>query len=595
MAADARSAAPAYKASGTDPLRFTWQLLTNVKFALLLVGTAAAACLLGVVLPQLPGPMRSNVAARSAWLEMQRGQYGFLTDTMNRLQLFDVFHSVWFNGLWFVLIVAVTVCTVSRFMPTWRSVEKPTKVVGDGYFARAHHSASFTHAGGPEAVEEILRKRHYHVERTKLAEDGSVYLFAERFAWSQYGTFLSHLALLILLVGALLTVTTGFDRTFVLAEGTPAIAVFDNPGPNQLFVKMLQAVRGMDARGNIIDFHSVVQVRRGNQLITCTATVNTPCRAFGYNIHQAAFFADVARLRITAPDGQVVKDDVVDFQSESTAVPVLKVTDAKGNVLFDQELPQMGTDTGPVTSTGGATAAPATPSPNPAATGVLTGSLAQPLATAVLVFPSSPTGAPTDVVTEGVSWRVVNKQLVLSIQGQHLPPVLMNIGDSALDGQYRISFAGARPIPAVKVADVPGSITPDGSAIFQMPTDGKGNPYLYVTGIDPGNVALTDGQTVTPQNGYHYTFGGQVNAGGISVKRDPGSTFIWLAVGMAVIGLAITFYIPRRRLWVKVSRGRTFMAGIAERTTRFSLELRRLGAELGSTDALRPEDLEEER
>ncbi|MCS7295612.1 MAG: hypothetical protein RMK15_10560, partial [Chloroflexota bacterium] len=50
-----------------DPFRPLWSLLTNVKFALLLVGSAAAAGLLAVVIPQMPGPMRANPAGRSAW------------------------------------------------------------------------------------------------------------------------------------------------------------------------------------------------------------------------------------------------------------------------------------------------------------------------------------------------------------------------------------------------------------------------------------------------------------------------------------------------------------------------------------------------
>ena len=619
MAAETRPAAANFAAGGLDPFKFVWQLLTNVKFALVLVGTAASACLLGVVLPQLPGPMRTNAAARSAWMQLREAQFGVFAGPMDRLQLFDIFHSVWFNALWLVLIVAVTVCTVSRFMPTVRSVQKPTKIVGDGYFTRAHHSANFTHEGGADAVEAILKHRRYHVERTKVADDGTVYFFAERFSWSQYGTFLSHLALLMLLVGALLTVVAGFDRTFVLAEGTPPFAVFDQAGPNQIFVKMVQAVRGKDANGNIVDFHSIVQVRRGDQTITCSASVNTPCRAFGYKIHQAAFFDDVARLHVTAPDGQVVYDDVVDFDSQSVAVPVIKVTDSHGNVLFNQDLPQMGTDTGgatfdPGTAPGSGSAAPLAVAPDApaddtaltpteASSGTLVGTTSRPVATALLVFPRAPgvAAAVTDqataaanLVTEGLSWRVDNGKLLVSIQGATLSPRFLQPGESVQDGDYRIEYSAATSIPAVKVDNMPGSISDDGSATFQMPIDSSQNPYLYVAGIDLGNIALTQGNTVSPQNGYHYTFEGQVNAGGISVKSDPGSTFIWIAVGMAIVGLAITFYVPRRRLWVKVGDGRTYMAGVAERTTRFSLELRKLGAELGSQDALHPGDLEKE-
>ena len=95
-------------------------------------------------------------------------------------------------------------------------------------------------------------------------------------------------------------------------------------------------------------------------------------------------------------------------------------------------------------------------------------------------------------------------------------------------------------------------------------------------------------------SGYRYRFGERVDASGIDVRRDPGDTFIWLAVIMAMIGLGVTFYVPRRRLWVRVSGERTQLAGIAARTTRFGRELRRMGAELGARDALLPEDRDEE-
>ena len=61
---------------GLDLFGWAWKLLTNVKFALFLVGLALAAGIIGVVLPQVPGPMRGNPAARSAWLELRRGTYG---------------------------------------------------------------------------------------------------------------------------------------------------------------------------------------------------------------------------------------------------------------------------------------------------------------------------------------------------------------------------------------------------------------------------------------------------------------------------------------------------------------------------------------
>jgi len=564
MTATVRPAEPALRAAGLDPLRFAWNLLTNVKFALVLVGTAAFAGLVGVVFPQVPGPMRANPAARSAWLQLREQDYGRFTGTLDYLGIFDVFHTAWFNGLWALIIVAVTVCTISRFRPTLRSVQSPTKVVGDAYFDHAHHRAAFSHAGGVDAVEDLLRSRRFRVERVRETPEAA-YLFAERFAWSQYGTFLSHLALLLLLVGALLTRFVGFDRTFVLAEATPAAPVFDSPGPGQLFVRLVDAYRGKDTSGNIVDFHSDLEVRKGDRVVTCTATVNDPCTAFGYKIHQAAFFNDVARLRITDSTGRVVYDNVLDFDSQSVAVPILRVTAADGSVLFDQSLPQMDTDPGQ--------------SPG----------REDDVALSALSFPSSP--GSTDVANYGVAWRVRDNELKLAVNAPGATPEELKVGQALALNGYRIEYRGVDSIPAIRVNDMPGAITDDHAAAVQMPVDRDGKPYLFVYGVDEDNLVLQPGRPVTGSHGFTYTFGDRVEASGISVKRDPGGMFIWIAVGAAIVGLAITFYIPRRRLWVKVEAGRTMMAGVAERTTRFSRELRLMGQALGAEDALLPGDL----
>ena len=126
-----------------------------------------------------------------------------------------------------------------------------------------------------------------------------------------------------------------------------------------------------------------------------------------------------------------------------------------------------------------------------------------------------------------------------------------------------------------------------------MPEGADGRPYLFISDIDAGPVVIAEGATLETSSGYRYQFGGRVDASGIDIRRDPGDLFIWVAVGMAMLGLGITFYVPRRRLWVRVTEQRTQLAGVAARTTRFGRELRHMGAELGARDALLPEDVEE--
>jgi len=532
-----------------DPFRPLWSLLTNVKFALLLVGSAAAAGLLAVVIPQMPGPMRANPAGRSAWLELQRQTFGPLTTPMERWGFFEVYHTWWFNGLWVLIIFAVTVCTVSRFPPIWRSIHRPPLRVPEAYFERARFRATVEAAVPPERVAAALRRRRFAV-REAPRTGAAIELFADRFAWAQYGTFLSHLALLLLLVGGLLTKFAGFERVLALAETGAAAPIFDEPGPGQIFIELRDAIRRTDSQGNVTDFRSFITVRRGDETVACTVTVNGPCQAFGYRFHQAAFIDDLARLRITGPDGRPLYDDVFDFNGDVLFVPRLQVW-YQGHLVLDRAIPQMATDPGP------------------------TDDRADDFALASFAVP----GGEGDAAGLTVAWRRTGGDLFVvagdaADEAHPLPPGRPVAFASGLE----VLLAGQVAIPYRQVADLPGTV--DALATVQMPRDAAGRPYLYLVGVDEHPLALLPGESKTTAAGYTYTFVGPVEGAGIDVRRDPGDTFIWVAVGLALVGLGLTFYVPRRRLWVRITDGRVVFAGLADRMSRFDRELAQLTEEL---------------
>jgi cytochrome c biogenesis protein ResB len=93
-------------------------------------------------------------------------------------------------------------------------------------------------------------------------------------------------------------------------------------------------------------------------------------------------------------------------------------------------------------------------------------------------------------------------------------------------------------------------------------------------------------------NGFEYTFEGPREFAGIEVRRDRGAWFIWIATGMLLAGLALNFYVPRRRLWLKLTPERTQVAALAEKSGGFPKEMRRLARRLGVPV---PPDIEEER
>jgi cytochrome c biogenesis protein ResB len=79
---------------------------------------------------------------------------------------------------------------------------------------------------------------------------------------------------------------------------------------------------------------------------------------------------------------------------------------------------------------------------------------------------------------------------------------------------------------------------------------------------------------------------------GIAVKRDSGAWFIWIATAMLVGGLAVTFYVPRRRLWLRLTPSATQVASLAEKSGGFENDMRILAHRLGVPV---PPELQEER
>ena len=80
-----------------------------------------------------------------------------------------------------------------------------------------------------------------------------------------------------------------------------------------------------------------------------------------------------------------------------------------------------------------------------------------------------------------------------------------------------------------------------------------GSPQIV--GLEP--IALTRGESDTPDGtDFSVELRGFQDFTLLIAKRDPGQGLVWLAAGCLVVGLLITFWMPRRRVWAKLGDGR---------------------------------------
>lgn len=527
-----------------------WRLLTSVRFAVFYIATLATFGLLGVLIPQVPEAMRGNDAAIAAWVDAERGTFGPFTDTIQRLGLFEVFHARWFLFALGFLVVNVTTCTFNRWSPTFRNVFRPPQRVPERFFDRAHNRTALAPVGEAMLID-TLRKMRFKVKSE--TENDATYIFADRAPWTQLATFVSHLALILFISGGLVTWLTGFSADVFTGAGTTA-PVFAVSDPNQLQVRVDDAIGTFGAKGNALDFRSQLTIfKNGREVAHGTTTVNDPLKYGGYRFHQVAYFPNGAELRITdTATGNSVFHETFPLE-DTTAAPSVTIADAAGNVLITDTI---------------------------APTDFLS------LASGALVkLPGA-----DRILWIGMTARDDKTWQLVAFDPKGAGPsgqVVIDEGAAGAISGLTVRFDRVASVPSAVGLGVPGSDSP---MLAQLTTAPDGSDALMLVAKDRPAISLaTDAPTKV--GAYEYTFLGKRPFAGIAVKRDSGAWFIWVATAMLVGGLALTFYVPRRRLWIKLTANSTKIASLAEKSGGFEKDMRSLATRLAVPI---PPELEEE-
>ena len=96
-------------------------------------------------------------------------------------------------------------------------------------------------------------------------------------------------------------------------------------------------------------------------------------------------------------------------------------------------------------------------------------------------------------------------------------------------------------------------------------------------------IDLDEGQTLTVGN-FEYAYLGPREFTGLTVRRDPGATLFWIALVLGIAAMSVTFFVPRRRIWAKVTPQQTFLAGLAGHGVHLRGEFRKFARDVGAPD-----------
>lgn len=177
---------------------------SSVKLAIALFLFLAFVTLIGTVLPQEP-----MVGIQE--LIKQYGEKKF--QLFRSIGLTDVFHSWWYLALLAMLGCNITVASFRKVFPKWHLAFAWPKPLNEEAIKKLPIFCEIPCKEGLsiEKIEELLKKKNYKV---KINSEN---LFAVKGGWHRLGASITHIGIMILLIGGTISVVTGFNGQVQLA------------------------------------------------------------------------------------------------------------------------------------------------------------------------------------------------------------------------------------------------------------------------------------------------------------------------------------------------------------------------------------------
>lgn len=286
------------------------QSLSSVRLTVFLLIALAVASIIGTVIPQNQPP--------STYIR-QFGDtaYGIL----NRLQFFDMYHSLWFILLLGTLTVNLLTCSIRRFSSTWYVITRKNIRPSDSLLNSLSQKGEIVTTRALEDVKEVCQRYlSARFKRPIVTENqGTWYLFADKGRYTRLGVYVIHLSVILILIGGLIGLLFGFRAHVNIVEGGTADKIYLRDNPEGRSLSFVIRCDDFDITyydtGQPKEYRSIITVLDGEKEVLKKAIrVNHPLSYKGLRFYQSSFgIADVNKVKLhihPASDGECYTLDV---------------------------------------------------------------------------------------------------------------------------------------------------------------------------------------------------------------------------------------------------------------------------------------------
>lgn len=262
-----------------------WKLFASVRLTVVILLSLAVSSIVGTIIRQNESPAVSI------------DRYGeFIYKIFSVLDIFDMYHSWWFQALLLMLVINVVVCSTNRFSALWKILSVKNPFFNVSKFRSLSNKEEFTDSRSPEELRSIyvpIVSRNFGYRRIEETDNG-LCIFAEKGRWTRIGVYVIHFSVVLLLIGGLIGSIFGFKGFVNIPEGKTIDSIrLYNTGKTQKLNFKIRCdnfnVKFYDS-GVPSEYRSTLTIlEQGESVLTRDIIVNHPLRYKGINIFQSGY------------------------------------------------------------------------------------------------------------------------------------------------------------------------------------------------------------------------------------------------------------------------------------------------------------------
>ena len=297
---EAAPVAPAKRS--TSPIDQVWNFFISVKLAIFTLIILAIASIFGTIVEQNQPPEKYHQIYED-----------WAYNLMDRINLFDMYHSWWFLALLVLFTVNLTCCTIDRFPKMLKVVRNPRTKLDGNLEKTLSLSDRWKKKGtlSDWAAKSSLALSASFAKPKITEEGGEVHLYAETGVASRFGVYVTHLSIVIIFIGAILGNVLGFKSYVNITDGEEASHLDTRGGKEHINLPFsvrnnrfwLETYPNGQPKKYASDL-SVIE--SGREVLRKTITVNDPLQYKGIWFYQSSYGqagGTTALVSVRRPDG----------------------------------------------------------------------------------------------------------------------------------------------------------------------------------------------------------------------------------------------------------------------------------------------------